>query len=191
MPRIVDHAARRREVARAARQLILQKGLDRVTVREVAATLGFSTTVVSHYFRGKRELMFLVFQETQGQAERRFRQAIEGNLPVLEALETLLPRDPESRDSWRVWFAFWSMTLTDEEFGREQVVQARKTSELVAQLLEQSGISAEGGEERITRAQRLFAVLTGIATQATHDPEGWPVERQRKMLRQELDSLSS
>ncbi|MCK9469897.1 MAG: TetR/AcrR family transcriptional regulator, partial [Porticoccaceae bacterium] len=105
MPRIVNHEERRRQVARVARDLILQCGIDNVTVREIASLAGYSTAVVSHYFRNKKELMFLVFTETQRRSETRFRAAINAGVPVLEGLEALLPRDDESRDFWRVWFA--------------------------------------------------------------------------------------
>ena len=47
MPITVDHEQRRREVAEVAAELIAHRGLERVTVREIAAATGFSTTVVS------------------------------------------------------------------------------------------------------------------------------------------------
>lgn len=189
MPRIVNHEERRRQVARVARDLILQCGIDNVTVREIASLAGYSTAVVSHYFRNKKELMFLVFTETQRRSETRFRAAINAGVPVLEGLEALLPRDDESRDFWRVWFAFWSMTLVYEDFRREQVLQARKTVAMIGELLELAGQPAASEEDRLVQCQRLFAVVSGIAIQAIHDPRTWPLKRQRLILRQELESL--
>lgn len=189
MPRVVNHDERRQQVARVARDLILRQGIDRVTVREIATVAGYSTAVVSHYFRDKKELMFLVFTDTQRRAEARFRQAIDAGVPVLEGLEALLPRDDESRDFWRVWFAFWSMTLAYDDFRREQVLQARKTVEMIAELLARAGLAAATAEARLVQCQRLFAVVSGIATQSTHDPRQWPLRRQLAILRAELDSL--
>lgn len=189
MPRIVDHNERRQQVARIARSLILSKGLDKVTVREIASLAGYSTAVVSHYFRSKEELMFLVFRDTQVAAEKRFRSAISERLPLRDCLEALLPRDKESMDSWKVWFAFWSMTLTYEDFREEQVVQARKTQTLIAQLLDDRQVPAPDEATRDVQARQLFAAVTGIATQATHDPEGWTFERQRAILDRELFGL--
>ncbi len=189
MPRVVDHDERRQQVARVARDLILRKGLDKVTVREIAILAGYSTAVVSHYFHNKKELMFLVFRDTQLRAEKRFRKAIDARLPLLEGLEALLPRDNETRDTWRVWFAFWSMTLSYDDFRNEQVVQAHKTLDMISELLAGAGVEARSDAARHLQAQRLFAVVTGIATQATHDPRGWPVRRQRAILKAELDSL--
>ncbi|HLS97231.1 MAG: TetR/AcrR family transcriptional regulator [Porticoccaceae bacterium] len=189
MPRVVNHDERRQQVARVARDLILRQGIERVTVREIATLAGYSTAVVSHYFRDKKELMFLVFTDTQRRAEARFRRAIDAGLPVLEGLESLLPRDDESRDFWRVWFAFWSMTLTHEDFRREQVVQARRTVDMIAELLGRAGLAAATAEARLVQCQRLFALVSGIATQATHDPRQWPLRRQRAILKAELESL--
>lgn len=191
MPRIVDHEERRRTVARIARTLILKKGIDRVTVREIAGKAGFSTAVVSHYFRDKKDLMLLVFKDTQASAESRFRKAIEAELPLIDTLEALLPRDVDTNDTWRVWFAFWSLTLAHDDFREEQVAQARKTMYLISSVLKHHHVPADSEEERLLQAQRLFAALSGIATQATHDPEWWPVQRQRSLIQAELDSLSA
>lgn len=189
MPRIVNHDERRQQVARVARELILRSGIDKVTVREIAGRAGYSTAVVSHYFRDKKELMFLVFTDTQRSAEARFRAAIDAEGTILKGLEALLPRDEESRDFWRVWFAFWSMTLVYDDFRREQVVQARKTVDMIAELLTRAGVDAGDEEERLVQCQRLFAVVSGIAVQAIHDPRYWPLRRQRVILQDELKSL--
>lgn len=182
LPRIVDHTERRRQVARAARGLILEQGLDNVTVREIASRVGYSTAVVSHYFRSKKELMFLVFRETQVSAEQRFKAAIDARLPLVESLEALLPTDRDSVETWRVWFAFWSMTVTYDDFRDEQVIQARKTLGMIAGLLDNLAVPAINSDERDLQSRALFAMITGIATQATHDPEGWPLDRQRAVI---------
>lgn len=190
MPRIINHDDRRREVAQVARQLILEQGLEKVTVREIANRVGFSTAVVSHYFANKKELMFLVFRETQLRAEEHFQAAIDARLPLLESLETLLPRDVESLETWKIWFAFWSMTVIHEDFRSEQVVQARKTLRMIAGLLDNLGIPASNSDERDCQSRNLFALVTGIATQATHDPEGWSLEKQRAILADAFTTLS-
>lgn len=190
MPRIVDHDARRKEVARAARGLILEQGLEKVTVREIASRVGYSTAVVSHYFHNKKELMFLVFRETQIRAEQRFQTAIDARLPLLESLESLLPRDDESLATWKVWFAFWSMTVIYDDFRQEQLIKARKTLTMIAGLLDNLGVPANTAVERDIQSRQLFALVTGIATQATHDPEDWPVVRQRAVMMHSIRALT-
>ena len=62
MPRIVDHEERRAEVAAAVWRIVSRDGLEAATVRRVAAETGMSTSVVSHYFAGKDDLLRLAFR---------------------------------------------------------------------------------------------------------------------------------
>src|SRR5919198_1840349 len=62
MPRIVDHEQRRAEVAAAVWRIVSRDGLEAATVRRVAAETGMSTSVVSHYFAGKDDLLRLAFR---------------------------------------------------------------------------------------------------------------------------------
>ena len=71
MPRVVDHEARRAEVAAVAADLIARRGLDGVSVRDVAAAGGYSTTVVTHYFASKRELLLQAYRSAGTATEER------------------------------------------------------------------------------------------------------------------------
>ncbi|MCK9563768.1 MAG: hypothetical protein M0R02_13740, partial [Bacteroidales bacterium] len=66
---------------------------------------------------------------------------------------------------------------------------ARKTVDMIAELLVRAGVPAASDEARLVQCQRLFAVVSGIAIQAIHDPRYWPLRRQRVILREELESL--
>ena len=62
MPKVVDHEERRGEVAAAVWRIVSRDGLEAATVRRVAAETGMSTSVVSHYFAGKDDLLRLAFR---------------------------------------------------------------------------------------------------------------------------------
>lgn len=57
MPKIVDHAQRRAEIAQALWQVIFEQGIDGVSFRAVAEAGGVSIGRVQHYFAGKDELV--------------------------------------------------------------------------------------------------------------------------------------
>ena len=61
MPRQVDHAARRAELADAATELIADVGVDGLRLRDVAARAGCTTGMLTHYFADKRELLRFTF----------------------------------------------------------------------------------------------------------------------------------
>lgn len=191
MPLIVDHEARRREVAEIAASLIANMGLEKVSVREIARAAGYSTAVVTHYFHNKRDLLLFVYQLMLNRAEDRVAVALEERRPTQTCLEELLPLDEQRRDEWKIWFAFWGIAMSDPHFMDEQKQRGRNAQTLISDVLDRSSdIDArlDGGRE--FQARRLLVTIAGLATQATYDPQGWPPERQRTVLEAELASLN-
>jgi AcrR family transcriptional regulator len=187
MPIVVDHEQRRREVAEVAADLIARLGLERVTVREIAAATGFSTTVVSHYFRDKRELLMLAYRLAAVRARHRIDAARGSGVERLrQSVEAILPLDDASRRDWSVWLAFWSSATADREFATEQRRRSRDTLELMREL-----IAAElpDGADAATAAERLLTTIYGVALQAVFDPQRWPARRQREAVQAELALL--
>lgn len=188
MPIVVDHEQRRREVAEVAADLIARLGLERVTVREIAAATGFSTTVVSHYFRDKRELLMLAYRLAAARARRRIDAARgDGTQRLRQSVEALLPLDEASRRDWSVWLAFWSVAATDAEFGAEQRRRSRETLDLVRRLVADA-LGSTGGDAT-PAAERLLTAVYGIAMQAVFDPARWPAKRQREAVAAELAAI--
>ena len=57
MPKIVDHDARRVDLARAAAAVARRDGIDEVTVRNVASQAGVSAGALRHYFPRQADLL--------------------------------------------------------------------------------------------------------------------------------------
>ncbi|HZV10214.1 MAG TPA: helix-turn-helix domain-containing protein, partial [Novosphingobium sp.] len=57
MPKKVDHARRRLDIARVAEGLVYDKGMDGLTMRDVARGMGCSLSVILHYFESKLDLL--------------------------------------------------------------------------------------------------------------------------------------
>ena len=193
MPKIVDHEERRREVTRAAAAIVINSGRAALTARNVAAATGWSTTVVSHYFDDMADL----FHETYSYATTRSRRRVDrvlaadpGNIEGL--IEAVLPLDQERRDDWKIWFAFWSEALANPTYADEQSKRAATTRERLKTCL---AVKKKNGTIRRNvdideAADRLSALIPGIASAATFDPKAWPAARQRAVLRSELALLN-
>lgn len=63
MPKVVDHALRRREILGACFELFARRGYGTVTMRQLAQEAGVSTGTLYHYFDGKRGLFEAMFEE--------------------------------------------------------------------------------------------------------------------------------
>ena len=61
MPKIVDHDARRAELAQASYRLLCERGYDGASMRQVAKAAGVSTGTLYHYFPDKSSILIHAF----------------------------------------------------------------------------------------------------------------------------------
>lgn len=192
MPRYVDHAARRDLVAQIAADLAADEGLEALTVRRVAQAAGFSTTVVTHYFTDRRDLMVTTYRAAAARSSERFDAALVASEdPLQDCLEALLPLDDDSRRDWRIWFAFWALATADAHLAAEQAGRVRSARARITRVLE---AEREGGRVRADvdlpdAAYGLLVLVHGLGTHAVFDEEHWTPAKQRAAVADQLRGL--
>lgn len=191
MPRRVDHEQRREQVLDIARRLIEKEGVDAATVRRVAEEAGCSTTIVSHYFANKHQLLLLVYRRASECAKDRVRNVLDRSPGDIEAcLEALLPMDEPRRRDWHIWFAFWGMAIGDPEFAHEHQTYLREATKILASVLQHRF----GGRNRTQvyqrEGRRLFALVSGTAMQAVFDAQTLPASRLKGLIATEAERLT-
>ena len=197
MPKIVDHEARRAELAEAVWRLASREGLEALTIRRVAAEAGWSTGALVHYFRNKEELVLFAFQTVADRAGRRIALAAERTTDPLEltraTLAEMLPLDLERQAEVRVWFAFLGLALTRPTLARAQRDAYRACRGLLAKTLAQA--QAEGVAEPDLdcdcEAAALVALVDGLAVQAAFEPEKLSPKRQMEIVDEHLAGLEA
>lgn len=192
MPKQVDHEQRRRDVAAVAADLVAAHGRRALTVRNVADAAGYSTTVVSHYFDDLADLLRETYRLAVARARRRVEAVLFDDPGDLRGLiEAVLPLDAERQADWRIWLSFWSEALSSAAFADEQRARTRSTTERIASCLrhlaDQGRLDAGVDLERT--ADRLSAMIPGIASEAIFDPVRWSTELQRRVIDDELAAL--
>lgn len=192
MPAVVDHESRREHVARIAADIIARIGIEAVTMRQIAAEAGFSTTIVTHYFRNKQELLLHTYRVAAGNAQARVAATLQRDPCDLPGcLEALLPQDDASLRDWKVYLAFWHTAVLDPDFAAEQASQALNARRLLAGVLKaraQAGLRPHADEIDET-AKRLLVIIVGVAVQSVFDPVMWSPDEQRRFLLAELGPL--
>lgn len=118
VPKQVDHEQRRRQIAAALCRLAGERGLEGVSVGEVAAAAGMSKGLVQHYFRNKDLMLHYATGYLRERIEQRIvdRTAAARSEPreVLRAvLMALLPLNPDGRTDSLVAAAFLFRALRD------------------------------------------------------------------------------
>jgi len=181
MKQTVASAHRRPEVIAQAADLIVEGGLAAVTIRNIAQRLGCSTTIISHHFRNKDEVMLETYRYVNAEAAAlRDRVLSETSPTAVRALEELLPIHPAQQRHWVAWLHFWSAALQNPALAAEH---ARGLQQSVGRVF--AYLLSIGMEEDKARAgaQNISNALYGIGMQAIFDLDRWDEDRQRQEFR--------
>ncbi|GGC13546.1 hypothetical protein GCM10011494_35480 [Novosphingobium endophyticum] len=189
MPIVVDKKERRAQVVAIAFDLVADEGIEALTFREIAAANGCSTSIVSHYFRNKNELLFKIYQVANERARDRLVAAHERRLPLLRCFDAILPVDEPSRRNWRVWLAFWSRAHLEPDYLEERRRAAEDSLALYRSMLAASLGTDAGTPAMEVAARRLLATVAGIGLEACFAPDDWTEERMHAVLAGELSDL--
>jgi AcrR family transcriptional regulator len=171
MPKIVDHAERRRLIADALLRIAAERGLESVSLRHVAAEAGVSTGMVQHYFKTKDEMMTFALDVVRDSVRARLAASVSAeNLAasptafVRSLLSELLPLDRRRRDEARVTVAFLAYAPVRPRVAR---AMRKETAELLRLLTE--GIAGAQAEGRVRvdlnpglTAKGLLALMEGL-----------------------------
>ena len=121
VPRIVDHAQRREQLAQLAVGLIQRRGAERATVRGIARAGGFSVGVLNHYFRSKDQLLAFTFewlaQQTFTELDRTLAVTPPGLARVRAALEFMVP-SAAAPSFIAIWVGLWSGATRNPALAR-------------------------------------------------------------------------
>ncbi|MFF1919846.1 TetR/AcrR family transcriptional regulator [Streptomyces sp. NPDC058221] len=194
MPRTKgDHEARRRDVSEAVWQVMATRGFAGLTLRAVAAELGATTGLLTHYFPTKHALvehaLDLLDRRT---AARPRRHTGQGLAAFRDALLDVLPLTPEATDANRIWVSSWDTALSDPGLGAGY---ARKYAESRDRLGERAAAAQELGElpsgdpAHIAAGAQSFVL--GLVVQALFDPAAFPPQRQVELLDNYLATLTA
>jgi AcrR family transcriptional regulator len=176
MPKIVDHDARRDEIALVACRVVAQFGFDQATIVRIAREAGYTTGMVAHYFDTKQDIIIA---------------ALRLILRRIEELTEALPVDETRYIECAVWIAFWGQVPADRRLKSINAWLHREYLRLFERCL------ARGWPEWLrwpptTREQVLRSVVTfinGITASTVASRGDWPAERQIAQLRLQLQLL--
>ncbi|HZG90052.1 MAG TPA: TetR family transcriptional regulator C-terminal domain-containing protein [Pseudonocardia sp.] len=173
MPRKVDHDARRRAIADALLRLAAARGLESVSLRQVAAAAGISMGAVQHYFATKDEMVGFAMEHQARRREQRIvaRLVAAGRPPTVRellrvvALE-VVPTDADSREDYLAGVTFFVRALREPRMA---------------------AVLAEGG----TQVNALFAGQLAAAQRDGLLADGIDVEQEAVLLWSLIDAQST
>jgi AcrR family transcriptional regulator len=178
-------------LSRAVWEVLAEQGLERLTVRAVAAAAGCTTGLVMHRFPNRRALLRHA-RELLHETSRRRVEALEASATSpREALRAVLRQglaiDEETISGSVVWIGFLAAAFADDEL----IEIHRRNNRLWRERLERlvGGAAPTWSPDRVsTVALALSAMVEGAAAFAAADPAAYPATMQERMLDAALEA---
>jgi TetR/AcrR family transcriptional regulator, transcriptional repressor of bet genes len=177
MPRRVDQQARRRQIVEALWRVTTDRGLESVSLRQVAAEAGVSVGMVQHYFKDKDEMLLFALDSLSAHVGGRVARGIDAlaepddpKKQVRTMLIEALPLDEERSRQAHVSTAFLARAAVDPKVSASCQDAYAREHDLLATQLRRAGI-----EQPVQEASLLLALVHGLTLHALaghHLPEG-------------------
>jgi AcrR family transcriptional regulator len=193
MPKIVDHAQRRDEIALVACRVVAERGFEQASMVRIAREAGYTTGMLAHYFDSKQDIIIASLRLILRRIDERLSGPLQsGTRPdLLELLMEALPVDAQRRTECAFWTTFWGQVTADKRMKRINAWVHREYMRLFERCLAQSW--AQWSEwTPATREQVLRSLVTfinGLTASAVANPSDWPAAKQILQLRLQLELL--
>ncbi|WP_182885731.1 TetR/AcrR family transcriptional regulator [Microbispora sp. H10885] len=173
MPKQVDHDERRRRLTEALLRIAGTRGLQAVSMREIAAEAGVSLRVVQYYFTNKQALLDSGLTELGARMDRRVRQraaVATGELSTrglfAAVLGAILPSDEQSRLDSLAWTAYYTAALTDPALAAAGLTLPNALEDFLTTRLTTAQQAGEITSDRDPRTEvaALLALANGLTS---------------------------
>ena len=188
MPKIVDSEQQRREISAQAASWIATRGLETLSLRNVAAAHGCSKGMVQHYFADKEELLFGALLHVTAAYEAREHEVVV-DTTGLERIErrflVILPVSESWRDEWVVRLAFYARAALAPRMQAYLHSHVGRALRIGTRELRDAQLAGEVARDvNLVRAYRvIMATVAGIAVSEVVSPGMVAPAVQKRMLR--------
>ncbi|MDO8289271.1 MAG: TetR/AcrR family transcriptional regulator [Parvibaculum sp.] len=186
MPKIIDHKARRHDIAKAAVSVIGEIGIENTRLIDVAREAKATTGTITHYFEGKDALLLAALDHVAQRILRLMHKSstTRNRDDLIDTASLTLPVDDEGKRDWRVWLAFFSRAVGDPALARINNAYYDEIKQGISKIirtLQKSGeicMSVDPDEA----ADSVITVADGLGVRASLDPENWPAEKIKRQM---------
>ena len=192
MPKIVDHAQRRDEIALVACRVVAAHGFDGASMVRIAREAGYTTGMLAHYFESKQEIILAALRLILLRIEQRLTRERNGaETTLLDVLSEALAIDEPRLAECAFWMAFWGQVSADKKLRRLNVWVHREYLRLYERCFAEHWPEWRRWPPAV-RDQVLRSVVTsinGLTAGAVTSPRDWPAAAQVEHLRLQLELL--
>ncbi|MGJ9423236.1 TetR/AcrR family transcriptional regulator [Aeromicrobium sp. CF3.5] len=201
MPKIVDHAERRREIAAALWRVIARDGMTGASARSVAAEAGWSLGSVRYYFSTQQALLHFAAEAMFDAIGARARTIVQ-DLPPGPArsrilIEQLLPLDTQRTGEVRAWLAVLVEPDDDPFLTTMRDTAWRDTRRLSRMVVaDQTGQPPPPSDDTAwsepleAEAASLHAWIDGLTLQSITVPDRFSTDQLQHEIDRRLQSIT-
>jgi len=157
------------EIARTAREIARYDGLDAITLRAIAARVGVTPALVSHYEPSTEGLVATTFGAIAGAELAEITRELSALPSSVEALRALIDTllGPDRSTVTTVWLDAWSVGRRNLALAREVGVQMDAWQAFLVALLNRGSARGEFAvADSGALAWQLLAIIDGINAHA-------------------------
>ena len=116
MPIVVDKIEKRRNIALACRNLLLEHGIQNLTVAQIAQTAGVGKGTIYEYFANKEDIVFEIIASFIQEHEKRLQEIAQLDIPTKEKILSfyfLFFDDGQTQKQLRTYREFLAISMTN------------------------------------------------------------------------------
>lgn len=165
----------------AVQKILINQGIEDVTIRNVATTAGVSIGAVQHHHRTKDELLLAAMDKVSEDVVARVTAAFSAEAPPRDNLDAVCRIlggvDDASRSASVIWLAYASKAATSEAVARSHRESWWVMEHALTGLLQEvdPGLGPDD-------AAMLMAVLDGVAISRATETDRMPPERAQHLI---------
>jgi AcrR family transcriptional regulator len=192
MPKIVDHAQRRDEIALVACRVVAAHGFDQASMVRIAREAGYTTGMLAHYFDSKQDIIIAALRLILRRIEERLTLPAGAAPPdLLTLLTEALPVDAHRRIECAFWTSFWGQVSADKRLKKINAWVHREYLRLFERCLAQCWPEwqtwSAATREHVLRS--LVTFINGLTASAAANVGDWPAAVQIEQVRLQLTLL--
>ncbi|WAP50702.1 TetR family transcriptional regulator C-terminal domain-containing protein [Arthrobacter sp. ATA002] len=172
----------------AVQEILMSRGIEEVSIRNVAAAAGVSVGAVQHHYKTKDELLMAAMDQVSEAFVADVTAVLDPDAPArsnLEAVCRILGSvDAESRPASVIWLAYASKAATSDAVARAHRQSWRLMEQGLTALLQRLD-PAFGADD----AALLMAFLDGLAVARATESDRMTPERAQRLLDRFLGQL--
>jgi AcrR family transcriptional regulator len=178
---------RQRQIVEAARRIIATKGMEALTIREIAKEVGMSDGNIYSHFKSKKDLILLLIDDIERTLFEALEQAVSGKGSPLDKLENVLKSHlsyVEQRRGVSLIVISETLHFGDEELRKRMFEVVKSYIARIAEILTQ-GVDLRQVKKNIdipTAALNFFALVHTTATIWALSNFGFSLARRHKPL---------